>query len=78
MASGVDSREKKTADMAYTTEKFFADIDAKNYTMSSVGLITSLSSASNARTITIVMAARHSMIKLCQSLRAMRKSVSWA
>lgn len=52
MASGVDSREKKTADMAYTTEKFFADIDAKNYTMSSVGLITSLSSASNARTIT--------------------------
>ena len=31
MASGVDSREKKTADMAYTTEKFFADIDAKNY-----------------------------------------------
>ncbi len=38
--------------MAYTTEKFFADIDAKNYTMSSVGLITSLSSASNARTIT--------------------------
>ena len=31
MASGGDSREKKTADMAYTTEKFFADIDAKNY-----------------------------------------------
>ena len=31
MASGVDSREKKTADMAYTTEKFFADIDAKTY-----------------------------------------------
>ena len=31
MASGGDSRENKTADMAYTTEKFFADIDAKNY-----------------------------------------------
>lgn len=31
MASGVDSREKKTADMAYMTEKFFAVIDAKNY-----------------------------------------------
>ena len=31
MASGVDSREKKTAHMAYTTEKFFADIDAKTY-----------------------------------------------
>ena len=31
MASGGDCREKKTADMAYTTEKFFADIDAKNY-----------------------------------------------
>lgn len=31
MASGVDSREKKTAHMAYMTEKFFAVIDAKNY-----------------------------------------------
>ena len=27
----IKCREKKTADMAYTTEKFFADIDDKNY-----------------------------------------------